>query len=156
MAERLAALHAERMGIPDFQASSAGTRAVVGHPVHPEATLVLEQFGAGAADFAARQLKPSIAAGADLILTMTVAHRDAVLELAPRLLKRTFTLSQAAYLVSECGAQTIAQLAELRPQAAPADRHPDIADPIGQNSEVFSTVGAQIADLILAVLRLRR
>ncbi|MCX2928648.1 low molecular weight phosphatase family protein [Mycobacterium sp. CVI_P3] len=155
MAERIAAMHAERMGIRDFKASSAGTRAVIGHPVHPEAALVLERLGAPASDFAARQLKPPIAADADLVLTMTMAHRDAVLELAPRQLNRTFTLSQAAYLVAEYGARSVAELPALRSHAA-THRHPDIADPIGQDSGVFDAVGAQIAELIPTVLTLCR
>ena len=153
MAERIAAMHAEQMRIPDFHASSAGTRAVIGHPVHPEAARVLERLGGDASGFAARQLKPRIAAESDLILTMTAEHRDAVLELAPRQLNRTFTLSQAANLVSEHGARTVADLPALRPHAA-AHRQPDIADPIGQDAKVFEAVGAQIADLIPIVLTL--
>lgn len=153
MAERLAVKHATGLGITNFRASSAGTRAVIGHPVHPEAARVLEQLGGDPSDFAARQLKARIAADADLILTMTLAHRDAVLELAPRQLNRTFTLSQTACLVSEYGARSVADLPALRPRAA-THLSPDIADPIGQDSEVFSIIGAQIADLIPAVITL--
>ena len=42
-----------------------------------------------------------IASGADLILTMTREHCDIALETAPRQLRRTFTLAQAARLVTE-------------------------------------------------------
>lgn len=40
--------------------------------------------------FAARQLPPKIATGAELIVTMTCAHRDAVLKVTPSELRLTF------------------------------------------------------------------
>jgi protein-tyrosine phosphatase len=64
-------------------------------------------------DFTPRQLA-SRASDADLVLTMTRAHRDAVLECTPRRLHRTFTLREAARLVSECDARDVAELAALR------------------------------------------
>jgi protein-tyrosine phosphatase len=128
---------------------------VIGHAIHHEAALVLEKLGGEPSDFAARQLTPRIAAGADLILTMTTAHRDSVLELAPSQLKKTFSLSEAARLASRYDAKSIADLAVLRPQLARHER-PDVADPIGQGPEVFATVGAQIADLLPPILELCR
>ena len=106
-------------------------------------------------NFAARQLTSKIASDADLVLTMTKAHRDAVLELAPRQLPRTFTLSEAARLASECGARTVADLAPLRPQLN-AHELPEIPDPIGQSSEFFAMVGSQIAELLPPILELCR
>jgi protein-tyrosine-phosphatase len=70
-AERLAATYAAHSGIPNFTASSAGTRAVIGHPIHSDAAAVLEKLGADVSDFSASQLKSEIAAAADLIITMT-------------------------------------------------------------------------------------
>lgn len=141
--------------ITDLAASSAGTRAVIGHPVHPDAERVLRTLGGDASNFAARQLTPKIASGADLIITMTRAHRDNVLELAPNKLKRTFSLSEAAHLVGALGARTVADLANLRPKVIMNDV-PDIPDPIGQRPEVFAAVGQQIADLLPPVLELCR
>lgn len=143
-AERLAA------AVPGLRASSAGTRAVIGHPVHPEAARVLRDLGGDPAGFAARQLSPKIAGGADLILTMTRAHRDAVLEMAPRQLRRTFTLAEAAALTTEFGPAEVADLAALRPHLR-AGLDLDVADPIGQSPEVFDRVGAQIAELVRPV-----
>lgn len=152
-AERLAVSRAARLQIPNFRASSAGTRAIIGHPIHAESALVLEKLGGDTSDFAARQLTPKLASRADLVLTMTSAHRDGVLEIAPNKLHMTFTLSEAARLVSECDAQTVPDLAVLRPQLA---RHesPDIVDPIGQDPQVFAMVGTQIADLLAPILEL--
>ena len=155
MAERLAAAYNARFKVPDFSASSAGTRALVAHPIHDDAAHVLKKLGGDSSNFAARQLTSKIASGADLVLTMTRAHRDAVLELAPRQLHRTFTLSEAARLVSECSARNVADLAALRPHLA-AQELPDIPDPIGQSAEFFAMVGSQIADLLPPILELCR
>ena len=152
-AERLAAEYGARLEIPNFKASSAGVRAVIAHPMHSEAAAVVEKLGGDASYFSARQLTRRIASEADLILTMTRAHRDSVLELAPHRLHRTFTLSEAARLVSDCHAQTIAELGALRPQLALRE-HFDVPDPIGQSADYFAVVGSQIADLLPPILDL--
>lgn len=154
-AERLAIAYCDQVGIPDFSASSAGTSAVIGHPIHPAAERVLQALGGDVSNFAARQLRPKIASGADLILTMTRAHRDNVLELAPNKLRWTFSLPEAAHLVQVLGAQTVADLANLRPRLITSEV-PDIVDPIGRSDEVFTAVGRQIADLLPPVLELCR
>lgn len=153
MAERLAAAYGTRMGVSDLTTSSAGTRAVIGHPIQADAAIVLQKLGGDASNFAARQLTSRIASEADLVLTMTRAHRDYVLELAPRQLHRTFTLSGAARLVSEFNARSIKALAELRPHLA-ASESLDIPDPIGQSSEVHAGVGSRIASLLPPILEL--
>ncbi|MCH9730101.1 MAG: low molecular weight phosphatase family protein, partial [Actinomycetia bacterium] len=154
-AERLATSYAARSGIPDLIASSAGTRAVIGHPIHQNAAAVLERLGGDASNFAARQLTAKIASAADLVVTMTKAHRDAVLELAPNKLHKTFTMIEAARLIAECKAKTVKDLSTLRPQLA-AGETLDIDDPIGQDLEVFSRVGSQIAELLPPILELCR
>ena len=154
-AERLAAAYADQSEIPDFTASSAGTRAVIGHPIHRDAAVVLEKLGGDASDFAARQLKPKIASAADLIIAMTGDHRDIVLETSPRQLRRTFTLTEAARLASMEGVETLADFAAFRPHLT-ADDMADIPDPIGQNPEVFEAVGAQIAELLPPILEICR
>ena len=154
-AERLAAAYAAVHGIPDLTASSAGTRAVIGHPIHPNAAIILEELGSDPSNFAARQLKPKIAAAADLIIAMTNTHRDIVLETAPRQLQRTFTLTEVARLASLDGADTLAELAALRPHLT-ANYIADIPDPIGQSPEVFAAIGAQIAGLLPPIMELCR
>ena len=154
-AERLATAYATRLNVPNFRASSAGTRAVIAHPIHHEAALVLEELGGDVSGFAARQLTSKIASDADLVLTMTRAHRAAVLELAPRQLHRTFTLSEAARLASDYKARSVADLAALRPQLA-AHELVDLPDPIGQSRETFVMIGSQIAGLLPPILELCR
>ena len=126
---------------------------MIAHPIHQDAALVLAGLGGDVSNFAARQFTPRIVADVDLVLTMTSAHRDLVLERTPRLLNRTFTLTEAARLVLECNAQEVADLAALRPQLAVGELS-DIPDPIGQGPEVFARVGSQIADILPPILHL--
>ena len=128
---------------------------MIAHPIHDDAAIVLEKLGGDGSDFVARQFSPKVAADADLVLTMTRAHRDAVLELAPRLLRRTFTLTEAALLASQFNAENVADLAALRPQLSAHDVT-DIPDPIGQDPAVFETIGHQIADLLPPIVELCR
>ena len=84
---------------------------------------------------------------------MTREHCDIALETAPRQLRRTFTLAQAARLVTEFAPANVADLGTLRPHLA-ADERWDIGDPIGQSPEFFAEIGAQIAGLLPPILEL--
>jgi protein-tyrosine phosphatase len=77
------------------------------------------------------------------------------LELAPRQLRRTFTLSEASLLVSNLNAQSIADLTNLRPHL-PASDIEDVPDPIGQSLNIFASVASKIADLLPPILELCR
>jgi len=154
-AERLAAAYFARVQEPHIQVSSAGTRAVVSHAIHPEAARVLVQYGADPSNFAARQLTSRIAAQADLILTMTREHRDAVLTLAPRQLRSTFTVAEASRMVTEFRPEGVSELASLRPRLSTGSDL-DIRDPIGHSAEVFEEVGSTIANHLKPILELCR
>ncbi|RVW09318.1 low molecular weight phosphatase family protein [Prescottella agglutinans] len=154
-AERLTTAWTARNGTVDLTASSAGTRAVVGSGLEPNAAQVLSTLGGDPDGFAARQLTPAIAGGADLVLTMTESHRDRVLRIAPRQLKRTFTLLEAAHLASVTGPATVAELAAAR-GTVPRPANADVPDPIGQSATVFGDVGGVIDRALLELLaRLR-
>jgi protein-tyrosine phosphatase len=153
-AERLIVADAETRNT-DVQASSAGTRAVVAHPIHSEAARVLASLGGDPSAFAARQLTPRIASAADLILTMTKELRDVVLGIAPHRLHQTFTLIEAAALVEDWNARSIEELATLRSNLS-AKASLDIPDPIGQSPAVFAAVGSSIATALPPILRLCR
>ncbi|SHT65935.1 protein-tyrosine-phosphatase [Mycobacteroides abscessus subsp. abscessus] len=154
-AERLTTAWAADHNLFQLAASSAGIAALIGEPIHPAAARVLQELGGSTANFAARQFSSRIAAAADLILTMTKAHQAAVLEAAPNRLRRTFTLSEVAFLASTHRPSSIADLADLRPQLA-AHEQPDIPDPIGQTPEYFAEVGSQIVRLLPPILELCR
>jgi protein-tyrosine phosphatase len=136
-----------------FEASSAGTRAVISNPIHQHAAGTLRRLGGDPTNFAARQLTPKIADSADIILTMTREHRDKVLEMTPRAFSKTFTVVEAFRLVTVHSAKSIDELAALRPQISSRDLR-DIPDPIGQDPHVFDEVGAEIARLIPPLISL--
>ena len=142
---------------------SAGTQAVVGSAMHPQSALVLGGLGAEAGDFRARQLHAAQVAEADLVLTMTRAHRRSVLEESPRSLSKTFTLIEASDLLermasgapadgsAEDARALVAAMAAARSrrQAGDAD---DIPDPIGRPVEAHQAAGDAIAAALLPVL----
>ena len=155
MAERLAAKYGAALGIPDLKLSSAGTRALVDQPIHRHARRVLELRGGDSSNFSSRQFTAKQASQADLILTMTLAHREAVLELAPRTLKRVFTLGEAARLAERADVRDLQELAHFRCELE-RDDFDDVADPIGHELDAFEACGSQIADLVQPVLELCR
>jgi len=150
-AERLTVAYAAEAGRDDLSAHSAGTRAMVGYGMEPTAALVLQQLGGDPTGFAARRITPAVAEDADLIITMSERQRGKVIQLAPRKMRVTFTLPEAARVHSESGAQTVAELATARAQSS-APGPEDIVDPIGRDEETFVAVGTEIADLLLPLL----
>jgi len=153
IAERLTDLYARLIPVHNLSASSAGTNAVVGNPIHPYAAEVIEKFGGESFPFAARDHDPRMSSEADLVLTMTRLQRDLVLASTPRLLRRTFTLSEAAVLASKFTPRSVEELAVLRPHLQRREAV-DIPDPIGRRPEFFAQVGRQIADLLPPLVEL--
>jgi protein-tyrosine phosphatase len=88
-----------------FDVSSAGTLGLVGQPVDPGSARVLEARGLSGDGFLAREMNERLLGDIDLVLPLELAHRDAVLRMAPRLLKRTFTLLELARLLEELDAE---------------------------------------------------
>src|SRR5690242_5006986 len=66
-----------------FDASSAGTRAVVNCPMVAYAATALAELGGAPEEFRSRQVNVRMIDDADLVLTMTRQHRDHVLQLQP-------------------------------------------------------------------------
>ena len=140
-----------------MQVHSAGTRAVVGAPVHPYSAAVVRRLGGEVEGFAARRLTRPMVAEADLVLTMTREHRGLVLGLEPRALTRTFTLAEAAGLVELLDdAPTPDQPLARRMAAARtrrrSDERDDVPDPINGSPEVHEDVVQAIAGHLAPVL----
>lgn len=143
---------------------SAGVRAAAGSGMDPDTAVVLRRLGGDPAGHVARQLDERLAESADLTLTMTRAHRRAVLERAPRALAQTFTLREAAELLRLVGDVRPAEAGlpargralvrllaggRAHRMSTAAD---DIPDPIGQPIEAHERCGQAIADALLPVL----
>lgn len=91
---------------------SAGTHALVDEAMTPQALQLALSNGAdasGADAHRARLLTEPLLAETDLVLTMAREHRSAVVQMAPALLHRTFTVREFARLAAtlettRCGA----------------------------------------------------
>lgn len=124
-----------------FSVSSAGTAAVDGAPIFPRSADAARRRGADPDGFASTQLSAGALTGIDLVLTTERAHRAAVLDLAPAMLRRTFTLREFERLVRpllELDAVTPdfwdtfpRIVATTRIATAPSDpQDDDLADPV--------------------------
>ena len=123
--------------------------------MHPDAAVVLEKLGGDPSNFVARRASEKVASHADLILTMTKQHRTEFLEVAPRHLHRTFTLSEASQLSSKFRPDSLTDLRKLRPLQT-EEEFSDIDDPMGQSLEFFEKTAMDIAKLLPSILELCR
>lgn len=147
--------------------SSAGTRAVVGAPVAEPVARRLSAVGVAPVPFAARALTRSLVDASDVVVTMTAAHRAAVLELSPGALRRTFLLTELVTLAERTPDRSPREAddaARLRAVVASAGRTratlggaraADVEDPFGRpedvHSRVFAHVREQVAGLTAAL-----
>ena len=163
-----AALFSARLG-PDWQVESAGTAALVGRPMTPPTVDLARAGGVDHVAHEARQLTQPLAESADLILTAGRAHRRQVVELAPKVVRRTFTLREFARLApgaARASAQASPSLGDLLAATAEQRRHwvgavepadDEIVDPFGAPEPVYAEAGRAIEDAVRSavwVLRL--
>ena len=112
-AERLLA---QQLG-PTVRVSSAGTRALVGHPVSEPMAALLRRTGVDPQPFAARRLSEQMLKEAGLILAMTLAQRGFIVDLWPPAVRHAFTLREFARLLTLIDPSAI-------PEGTPGDRLP--------------------------------
>jgi protein-tyrosine phosphatase len=156
-------LLATKLG-PTVNVSSAGTHALVGHPVSEPMAALLRQSGLEADGFEARRVSEQILKEADLILPMTRAQRALVVELWPAAVRRAFTLREFARLLSQVDpaqlpcAETADKLRAAIPLAA-AERgrwrsspdDDDVVDPFRLSNEVYVESFSQITSAVDAI-----
>jgi len=167
VAERLAAAWLGSRQAPGWslpQTGSAGTLAVDGRAMHPDSARALESLGGDPGGFTSRRLLDDHLADVDLVLTATRDHRRHVLERRPGLMRRTFTILEAAALVGFADARTAGapELADhLRERAAlldqarslrPGGPGDDVLDPIEHPAHVHAEVARSIAHALPTVL----
>jgi len=109
-------------------------------------------------EFVARQLTPGLIEDANLILTMTRAHRVQVLDIVPAAVRRTFTLLDFAKWLSVAGARDVAgttpaerlcavlgRVPDLRARAPRHRSQPvDVPDPFGRDRGTYRDVAHKI------------
>ena len=160
VAERLTASWAQKTlgaNAAALEIASAGTGAPVGEPMDPRSAAALRRLGGQPDGFRSRPMTAGMAEEADLVLTATRRQRRLVLEMAPRALRRTFTLREAADLLSEVdldGLRPLSPTARARDLAVRLDarrgyrrvsQEDDILDPIGRRQAVHDETAKTIA-----------
>jgi protein-tyrosine phosphatase len=154
---------------PTVSVASAGTHALVGHPISEPMAMLLRNCGIDTLPFEARRLSEQMLREADLVLPLTRAQRSLVVELWPAAVRRTFTLREFARLLRWVDPAAL-------PAGAPADRlraaiglaaaergrerasadEDDVIDPFRLSEEVYADSFAQITsavDVIVGVLK---
>jgi protein-tyrosine phosphatase len=145
---------------------SAGTGALVGQAMEPQAAARLAQYGGTDEGFVARDLTAELVADADLVLTATRRHRGLVASLHPRALRYVFTFREFADLVSGLDVDSapeatprervhdvVQAAAGQRGERPPlSDREADIVDPYRRGPEVFVQMSDEIASAMPAVV----
>ncbi|MCK6210821.1 low molecular weight phosphatase family protein [Georgenia sp. EYE_87] len=101
--------------------ASAGTGALVGQAVHGPMADLLREVDVPAGGFAARRVTEQMLRDAGLVLPLTREHRSDVVELAPAVVRRTFTLREFARLASQVDRDELEEKAG-GPNATPASR----------------------------------
>ena len=151
---------------PTVNVASAGTHALVGHPISEPMAALLRNGGIQERPFAARRLSEQLLKEADLVLPLTRAQRGLVVELWPGAVRRTFTLREFARLLSWLDPSAI-------PAGTPAERlraalplaagergrertspnEDDVVDPFRLNDEVYAASFRQISSAVQVIIR---
>lgn len=165
-----------RLADLDVRVHSAGTRALVGERMPPFARELSRAHGAAEEDVEAhraRWLIEPVAEDADLILAMSREHRTAAVELAPRLVRQTFTIREFARLsaslsdphiraaADEAGTTARARLSAavvlVAGQRGIVDpglpQDDDVVDPYRRERRVYETSSAQLVPAVDEVTR---
>jgi protein-tyrosine phosphatase len=158
MAERL--FWARLPGGTEIETSSAGTRALRGHPMDRPSANVLQELGGDPSGHAATQLTGALVDHADLILTATSQHRAEILREVPAAMRRTFTLREFARLSEAARPDLAGPLADRvsvvgaqRGLAGSAGSGDEIGDPFGAPLDVVRLCGKQISEAVDGVSR---
>jgi protein-tyrosine phosphatase len=157
-------LLANKLG-PTVTVSSAGTHALVGHPISDPMAALLLDSGIEPDSFEARRLSENMLKEADLVLTMTRAQRGLVVELWPAAVRRAFTLREFARLLNAVdptalaagspaerlpAAISLAAAGRGRPRISP--EKDDVVDPFRLSNAVYADSFAQITSAVDAIV----
>jgi low molecular weight protein-tyrosine phosphatase len=163
----------ETAATPGIIVRSAGTGALTGSAMDPQAAAQLLAHGGDPSGFRARDLTQALIAESDLVLTATREHRGKVARMYPAAMRRVFTFRDFAHLVADIDGTRapageaaagmgprdwVRQVTEkaaasrgLRPPLAP--ELADIVDPYRRDDEVFATMARQIVGPMPSVVR---
>ena len=136
--------------------SSAGTIGWTGSPASPESVIAAGERGSDIEAHQARELRPPMIEGADLILCMAAEHREAVGGEVPESAARTFTLKELVRLLEalppvqpaedpDTLVGRIAAANELRLAGGVGNPHDeDISDPLGLPLDTYRAIAWEL------------
>jgi len=150
---------------PTVTVTSAGTHALVGHPISEPMAALLAGYGIDEGPFEARRLSKQMLKEADLILALTRAHRSFVVDVWPAAVRRTFTLREFARLLHQVDAAVLptcppaVRLRAVVPLVA-AERgrqrtsrdDDDVVDPFRLSKDVYAESFGQIAAAVDVII----
>lgn len=136
--------------------SSAGTMGWSGSPASPESVVAAAERGSDIEAHVARELRPSMIEGADLILCMAGEHREAVVADVPEAASRTFTLKELVRLLEglppvapaedpDAFVDRVAAAHGLRLDGETRNPHDeDISDPLGLPLDTYRAIAWEL------------
>ncbi|WP_026477361.1 low molecular weight protein arginine phosphatase [Alkaliphilus transvaalensis] len=115
--------------LKDIFVSSAGTYAVEGDRASSHAIIVMEERGLSLEEHRSSPLSQDLLEEADLVLTMTIGHKRAILQVVPYMEDKVYTLKE--YI---------------------GDNSLDITDPYGQSLEIYRKCSDEIYQCLSKLL----
>lgn len=136
-------------GRPTLDLSSAGTHGWDASPATESSARAAAERGLDLAGHRSRPLTGDLVEGADLMIAMSVEHRDAIASAVPSAVDRTFTLKELVLLL-----EAVRPTGDLAARVAAAARHRrdvgapvgdlDVADPYGSSPEVYRSMADEL------------
>lgn len=150
----LAARHAN---VPGLKFSSAGTHAQVGDHMDPPMADELRRRGISTRGHRAQRLSTKMVRDADLILVMSSAHREFVLEEWPGATRRTFLMGHAARVARQLDDGVgLGEFAERLWTTRTSGLGEAVHDPYGQGRQAAQDCAAQIDEFLADILDFAR
>lgn len=156
-----AALLGHELGELGISVTSAGTHALVGSMPAPESVDFIRTRSGAELEWHGVQLTKAAAEVPDLILTMTEEQRSWIARLAPRTVRRTFTLLEFVRVVDllddDAAFASLTDLVRacvpLRQRASLDGEPNDVPDPFGGPAEGYETSFRTVEDATRRVSR---
>ena len=122
----------------DIEIMSAGICAWEGDKASPGAVEVLKEKGIDVMEHSSRPLVPELIDKADLVLTMTLNHKRAVLYMCPEAKKKVYTLKE--YVLNDDSKELQLNKQDISPKGVDYD----IKDPYGQSVDIYRESAEEI------------
>jgi protein-tyrosine phosphatase len=153
MAEVLLRAEVERRGCDEVEVASSGTWAVGGYGATREAIAVMAGRQIDLSAHRSRPLDLGELEEADLIVVMTSAHVDEVLNLAPEVKDKMIMLKELGEMaLANDGADARARLAALLGMERPTPRRGlDLDDPMGLPSRAYERCADELEAGVLVL-----